>query len=66
MRALVLPEVVGIYTQPDPATLERLAEHVAASTTQVRVQDTFPRNEAPQTFESFADGTLGKLVITTL
>lgn len=58
-------EVVGIYTQPDPDKLHRLAEYVATGTTQVRVQDTFTLDEAPKAFETFASGTLGKLVVTT-
>lgn len=58
-------EVVGIYTHPDSAKLDRLAEHAATGTTRIEVQDTFVLDQAPAAFDTFAGGTLGKLVITT-
>lgn len=58
-------EVVGIYTHPDRTRLDRLAEHAAAGTTRLTVQDTFALDQASAAFDTFAGGTLGKLVITT-
>lgn len=58
-------EVIGVYANPEAATLERLAAHAATGTTRVRVQETFPLEQAPTAFEAFAGGTVGKLVITT-
>jgi NADPH:quinone reductase len=57
--------VIGIYTHPDPATLDRLAGNAAERTTHVRIQDTFPLDKAPDAFATFTHGTLGKIVITT-
>jgi NADPH:quinone reductase len=56
--------VTGIYANPDPATLQRVAGHRADGTCQVHVQATYSLDQAPQAFSAFAAGTLGKLVIT--
>jgi NADPH2:quinone reductase len=57
--------VTSIYTHPDPAILGRVAGHQAEGATRVHVQDTFSLDEARAALETFASGTLGKLVITT-
>ncbi|MXP23523.1 zinc-binding dehydrogenase [Gordonia sp. HNM0687] len=57
-------ETVGIYAQPDAATLGRLGESVAAGDANVSVQRTFTLDEAAAAFDAFAGGTLGKIVIT--
>jgi NADPH:quinone reductase-like Zn-dependent oxidoreductase len=56
--------VVGIYAHPDPVTLERAAGHRVNGTCRVHVQDTFSLDKAAEALRSFADGTLGKLIIT--
>jgi NADPH2:quinone reductase len=56
--------VIGIYTHPDPAKLDRLAGYAADGATRVRIQDTFPLDKAPDAFATFTHGTLGKIVIT--
>jgi NADPH:quinone reductase len=58
-------KVFAIYANPDPATLERLADHHARGATRVRVQQTYPLDQVPAAFARFAAGTRGKLVITT-
>ena len=64
---LPAPEVtvIPIYANPDPATLDRAAAHHVDGTSRLRVQDTYPLEQAPAAFAAFAAGTLGKLVITT-
>jgi NADPH2:quinone reductase len=57
--------VIGIYANPDPATLQRVASHHADGLTRVQVQDSYPLDEANDALKAFAAGTLGKLVITT-
>ncbi|MEZ2388516.1 NADP-dependent oxidoreductase [bacterium RCC_150] len=57
-------QVVAIFANPSPATLERLAKNQAGKHTAVTVQRAYRLEEAPKAFEDFAAGTLGKLVIT--
>jgi NADPH:quinone reductase len=57
--------VIGIYANPDHATLNRLATHNADSATQVTVQDTYVLEQATDAFAAFTGGTLGKVVVTT-
>ena len=57
--------VHGIYAHPAPSSLDRLAGHAATGTTRTIVQDTYTLDQAPDAFGAFADGTLGKVVITT-
>ncbi len=57
--------VIGIYANPDPATLGRLADHAAEGAARVTIQDTIPLDDAPEAFATFTRGTLGKIVITT-
>ncbi|MEV7649033.1 zinc-binding dehydrogenase, partial [Arthrobacter sp. NPDC089319] len=57
-------QVVAIYANPAPETLERLARNQADKNTTVTVQRTYRHEEAAQAFEDFAAGTRGKLVVT--
>jgi NADPH:quinone reductase len=57
--------VHAIYTNPDQATLTRLAGHAAEGTTRTTVQDTYALDQAPEALAAFTGGTLGKVVITT-
>jgi NADPH:quinone reductase-like Zn-dependent oxidoreductase len=56
--------MIGIYTIPDPATLDRLAAYAVEGATRLTIQDTFGLDEAADAFASFTRGTLGKVVIT--
>jgi NADPH2:quinone reductase len=56
--------VVGIVATPDAATLWRAARHQADGTTRVRIQASYPLVQAATALATFADGTLGKIVIT--
>ena len=57
--------VIGIYANPDAATLDRAAGHQVDAVTRLQVQDTFPLEQAPAALAAFTGGTLGKVVITT-
>ena len=57
--------VIGIYANPDPATLDRCAASQGNGSTRVRIQRTYPLDQAPAALADFGGGTLGKLVITT-
>jgi NADPH:quinone reductase-like Zn-dependent oxidoreductase len=56
--------VIGIYTIPDAAMLDRLAAYAVEGTTRLMIQYAFSLNEAADAFASFTRGTLGKVVIT--
>ena len=56
--------VIGIYANPDRATLDRVAASQASGATRLELQRTYPLSEAPAALSDFARGTLGKLVIT--
>ena len=58
--------VIGIYADPAPATLDRLATDNAGNATQVTIQGTFGLDQAPGAFAAFGSGTLGKVVITLI
>jgi NADPH2:quinone reductase len=57
-------EVISIYANPSPETLERVAKNQADKHTTVTVQRTYTLEQIATAFEDFAAGTLGKLVIT--
>jgi len=57
--------VVAIYANPEPAVLDRAADHHVAGVTRTVVQRTFSLDEARAGLDSFSRGTLGKVVITT-
>jgi NADPH:quinone reductase-like Zn-dependent oxidoreductase len=56
-------EVVSIYATPSAETLERIARHQDEKHTTVTVQRVFELDQASEAFDTFAGGTLGKLVI---
>lgn len=57
-------QVIAIYANPSPETLERLARNQADKHTTVTVQRTYTLEEAATALEDFAAGTRGKLVVT--
>jgi NADPH2:quinone reductase len=57
--------VIGIYANPDQATLDRCASNHATDLTRVHIQQTYTLDEVPTALADFAGGTLGKLSITT-
>lgn len=62
-------QVAGVRTEsisahPAPETLERIAQNEAIGLTRVTIQEVFPLAEATTAFERFAQGTLGKIVIS--
>jgi NADPH2:quinone reductase len=56
--------VIGIYANPDSATLHRAADHRAGGETRLEIQGTYPLEDAASALAAFAEGTLGKVVIT--
>jgi len=56
-------QVVAIYANPSSSTLERVARNQAERHTTVTVQRVYELEQAPEAFQDFAAGTLGKLVI---
>ncbi|HEX5568329.1 MAG TPA: NADP-dependent oxidoreductase [Streptomyces sp.] len=66
------PESVGdpsvtahaVMARPNRATLERLAADVIAGTIRVPVTAAYPLERAPEAFEAFTAGAMGKIVIT--
>jgi NADPH:quinone reductase len=57
--------VIGIYANPDAATLDRCAADRGDGTTRISIQRTYHLDEAPAALADFGGGTLGKLIITT-
>jgi NADPH:quinone reductase len=57
--------VIGLYTHPDPAKLNRAANLQVEGATRLEIQHTFRLEQAPAALAAFTSGTLGKLVITT-
>ncbi|HEY0870601.1 MAG TPA: zinc-binding dehydrogenase, partial [Acidothermaceae bacterium] len=56
--------VLGVYANPDEATLNRVATNHAKGVTRVRIERTYSLDEVPDALAAFATGTLGKLAIT--
>ena len=56
--------VVAIYANPEPAVLDRVAGHHVRGVSRTEVQRTFSLEKAQEALDAFAQGTLGKLVIT--
>jgi NADPH:quinone reductase-like Zn-dependent oxidoreductase len=56
--------VIGVYANPDPSTLDRCATHRVEGA-RIVIQRTYPLQDAAAALADFAGGTLGKLVITT-
>lgn len=57
-------EVLPIYANPAPGTLDRVAQNQAQGHTAVTVQQVYSLADIPQAIEDFSAGTRGKLVIT--
>ncbi|MDQ0578758.1 NADP-dependent oxidoreductase [Streptomyces rishiriensis] len=53
-----------IMADPNPRTLATLADRVAAGELRVPVTATFSLQEAPEAFDAFRAGTLGKISVT--
>ena len=56
--------VIGIYANPDRATLDRCASNHAEHVTRVHLQRTYTLDETPAALTDFAGGTLGKIAIS--
>jgi NADPH:quinone reductase-like Zn-dependent oxidoreductase len=54
----------NVMASPTPEKLAELVEHVDEGTLRVQVQQTFPLADAGAATAAFADGKLGKLVVT--
>ena len=57
--------VVPVYANPSREILDQTAQALAAGDTTVTVQHAFPLEQAQAALDAFAQGTLGKIVITT-
>jgi NADPH2:quinone reductase len=55
--------VLGLYANPDEATLNRVANNHAEGVTRVHIERTYSLDEVPYALAAFAAGTLGKLAI---
>ncbi len=55
--------VLGVYANPDGATLDRVAHNHAEGVTRVHIERTYALEEVPDALAAFAAGTLGKLAI---
>jgi NADPH:quinone reductase len=59
------PGRAQIWARPDPALLDRLGEQIAAGTLQVRIQQTYPLEQAGEALAALAGAhTQGKLAIS--
>jgi NADPH:quinone reductase-like Zn-dependent oxidoreductase len=56
-------QAVAVMAAPTTATLERLADELAAGRLVARVQRTYKLEDVPQALEDFSNGKLGKLVV---
>ncbi|MFF0143312.1 NADP-dependent oxidoreductase [Streptomyces sp. NPDC005227] len=56
--------VHSIMANPAPATLAALADKAAAGELRIPVTATFPLERAPEAFDAFRAGTLGKITVT--
>jgi NADPH:quinone reductase len=57
--------VVPVYANPTREMLDRVSHGLASGKTTVTVQQVFPLDQAQAAFDTFGQGTLGKVVITT-
>lgn len=57
--------VIPVFANPTPETLARCAASQANGDTTVAIQEIYPLEQFQAAFDAFAQGTLGKLVITT-
>jgi NADPH2:quinone reductase len=56
--------VVPVYANPTPEVLEKCAARQAGGETKVAVQHVYPFNQVTDAFDRFAQGTLGKVVVS--
>jgi NADPH:quinone reductase-like Zn-dependent oxidoreductase len=56
--------VVPVYANPTPEVLEKCAARRAGGETKVAVQHVYPLNQVTEAFDRFAQGTLGKVVVS--
>jgi len=56
--------VVPVYANPSPQILASLAANQASGRATVTIQHTYPLAQAQDAFDAFAQGTLGKIVVT--
>jgi len=56
--------VSGVFANPDAATLDRLADEVAASRLETPIQQTYALDRVGEAFAAFAAGTRGKLAVS--
>lgn len=52
-----------IMADPNPTTLATLADRAAAGELRIPVTATFPLEQAPEAFDAFRNGTLGKIAV---
>jgi NADPH:quinone reductase-like Zn-dependent oxidoreductase len=56
--------VSGAFANPDAATLDRLADEVAAAHLEMPIQQTYALDRVDEAFAAFAAGTRGKLAVS--
>ncbi len=56
--------VSGVFANPDAATLDRLADEVAAGRLETPIQQTYALDRVDEAFAAFAAGTRGKLAVS--
>jgi NADPH:quinone reductase-like Zn-dependent oxidoreductase len=61
---LAADSVVGIFANPAPETLDRLAAHHAGGETRLVIERTYPITEALDAIAHFGAGTKGKIVVS--
>jgi NADPH:quinone reductase-like Zn-dependent oxidoreductase len=57
--------VVLVYASPTREVLDRISHCLANGEATVTIQQIVPLDQAQAAFDTFAQGTLGKVVITT-
>lgn len=58
--------VTSVMANPDPATLERLADAVVAGAVRVSISDTFALDAVTDAFGTFGAGTIGKIAVSVI
>jgi NADPH:quinone reductase-like Zn-dependent oxidoreductase len=56
--------VVAVFATPAPATLDRLASHLAQGETRLTIDTVYPLDQAIDAIAQFSAGTTGKIVVT--
>ena len=57
--------VIPVHANPTPDVLARCAANQASGVTRVTVQNVFTLEQFQAAFDTFSQGTLGKVVIST-